>query len=64
MLSKLILTLFLGLVMAGPATPIVKSFFANGSPIGSAVVASASAQDDDDQGEDNDDQGEDNDDQG
>jgi len=61
MLKKLMLTLILGLIMAGPATPILKSFFGNGSPIGSSIGASAYAANDDSQG-DSDDQGEDGDD--
>jgi hypothetical protein len=54
MLKKLLLTLILGMIMSGPAAPILKIFFG----IGSTTVYAQ-----DDQGEDNDDQGEDNDDQ-
>jgi hypothetical protein len=52
MLKKLMLILFLGMVLSGPAAPILKSFFGIGS-------TTAYAQNDDDQGDDNDDQGED-----
>jgi hypothetical protein len=41
----------LGMIMSGPAAPILKSFLGIGS-------TTAYAQNDDDQGEDNDDQGE------
>ena len=51
MLKKLMLILFLGMIMSGPAAPILKSFLGIGS-------TTAYAQNDDDQGEDNDDQGE------
>jgi hypothetical protein len=51
MLKKLMLILILGMIMGGPAAPILKSFLGIGS-------TTAYAQNDDDQGEDNDDQGE------
>jgi hypothetical protein len=51
MLKKLMLILILGMIMSGPAAPILKSFLGIGS-------TTAYAQNDDDQGEDNDDQGE------
>ena len=51
MLKKLMLILFLGMIMSGPAAPILKSFLGIGS-------TTAYAQNDGDQGEDNDDQGE------
>jgi hypothetical protein len=54
MMKKLLLTLILGMIMSGPAAPILKSFLGFGS-------TAAYAQDD--QGDDNDAQGEDNDDQ-
>jgi len=52
MLKKLMLTLILGMIMSGPAAPILKSFFGIGSTTAYAV------EDDDSQG-DNDNQGED-----
>ena len=54
MLKKLMLILFLGLVMSGPAAPILKSFLGIGSTSASAQMT----EDDDDQG-DNNNQGED-----
>ena len=53
MLKKLMLMLFLGLVMSGPAAPILKSFFG----IGSTTTYAQMTDDDDHQGE-NDNQGE------
>ena len=55
MMKKLLLTMILGMIMSGPAAPILKSFLGIGS-------TTAYAQDDD-QGDDNDDQGDNNDDQ-
>jgi hypothetical protein len=52
MMKKLLLTLILGMIMSGPAAPILKSFLGFGS-------TAAYAQDDNDQGEDNNDQGDD-----
>ena len=52
LLKKLMLVLFLGMIVAGPATPIFKSLFGVGS-----TAAYAAGEDDDAQG-DNDDQGE------
>ena len=52
MLKKLMLTLILGMIMSGPAVPILKSFFGIGS------TTAYAAEDDDNQG-DNDNQGED-----
>ena len=52
MLKKLMLTLILGMIMSGPAAPILKSFVGIGSTTAYAV------EDDDSQG-DNDNQGED-----
>jgi hypothetical protein len=52
LLKKLMLMLFLGMVLSGPAAPILKSYFGIGS-------TTAYAQNDDDQGQDDDDQGED-----
>jgi hypothetical protein len=52
MMKKLMLILILGMIMSGPAAPILKSFFGIGSSTAYAV------EDDDNQG-DNDNQGED-----
>jgi len=54
MTKKLMLILILGMIMSGPAAPILKSFFG---------IGSSPAYANNDQGDDNDDQGEDNDDQ-
>ena len=50
MMKKLMLILILGMIMSGPAAPILKSFIGIGS-------STAYAQDDDDQGENDDAQG-------
>jgi len=47
MMKKLMLILILGMIMSGPAAPILKSFLGFGS-------TTAYAQDDDDQGENDD----------
>jgi hypothetical protein len=49
LIKRLLLTLILGMIVAGPATPIFKSFFGVGSSIAYAQP--------DDQGENDDDQG-------
>ena len=51
MLKKLMLVLILGMIMSGPAAPILKSFFGIGS-------ATAYARGQDDQGENDDSQDE------
>jgi hypothetical protein len=50
-MQRLLLILILGMIISGPAAPILKSFFGVGSTIAYAHGG--------DQGEDNDDQGED-----
>ena len=52
MMKKLMLILILGMIMSGPAAPILKSF------LGFGATAAYAAEDDDNQG-DNDNQGED-----
>ena len=53
MLKKLMLMLFLGMVLSGPAAPILKSYFG----IGSTTAHAADTQgDDDNQGDDDDEQ--------
>ena len=52
LLKKLMLVLFLGMIVAGPATPIFKSLFGIGSTAAYAAVG------EDDQGENDDGQGE------
>jgi hypothetical protein len=50
MLKKLMLVVILGMIMSGPAAPILKSFLGFGA-------TAAYAQDDDDQGENDDSDG-------
>jgi hypothetical protein len=53
LLKKLMLMLFLGMVLSGPAAPILKSYFG----IGSTTAHAADTQGDDDaQGDENDDE--------
>jgi len=56
MLKKLMLILFLGMILGGPATPIFKSFFGIGSTTAWAVENDDSQGDNDEQGEDADEQ--------
>jgi len=56
MLKKLLLILFLGMILGGPATPIFKSLFGIGSTAAWAVENDDSQGDNDEQGEDGDEQ--------
>jgi hypothetical protein len=56
LLKKLMLVLFLGMIVAGPATPIFKSLFGVGSTAAYAVEDDNNQGDNDDQGEPDDSQ--------
>jgi len=56
MIKKLMLILFLGMILGGPATPIFKGLFGIGPTTAHAVENDDSQGDNDDQGEDGDEQ--------